>query len=79
MMVTTNTLQQLTISTIYISCSSNAVIVLDDIIWSKGMKKAWDQLKNNSRITYSIDLNSIRILVLGKSNKEFFEFFSILL
>jgi len=78
-MVTTNTLQQLTISTIYISCSSNAVIVLDDIIWSKGMKKAWDQLKNNSRITYSIDLNSIRILVLGKSNKEFFEFFSILL
>ncbi len=32
------------------------IIVFDDIHWSEGMEKAWEQIKNNDRVRVTIDL-----------------------
>jgi predicted O-methyltransferase YrrM len=36
--------------------SENSIYILDDIYWSKGMKKAWVELKKRKEVTSSIDL-----------------------
>jgi predicted O-methyltransferase YrrM len=35
---------------------ANSIYVMDDIHWSAGMKKAWEELKSREEITSSIDL-----------------------
>jgi len=35
---------------------NNSVIVLDDIYWSSGMTKAWNEIKQHSRVTLTIDV-----------------------
>ena len=50
--------------------SENAVIVLDDIHWSKGMFEAWNSLKNHYRVTASIDMYTMGILFFNKDFKE---------
>lgn len=42
----------------------NSVIILDDIHWSSGMQNAWEHLKKDERVTYSIDLYRMGILGL---------------
>lgn len=42
--------------------SSKAFVVVDDIYWSKGMKKAWEQLKTHTKVTTSVDLFHMGIL-----------------
>jgi predicted O-methyltransferase YrrM len=42
--------------------SSDSIVVLDDIYWSKGMTQAWEALKNHKAVTLSIDLFDVGIL-----------------
>jgi predicted O-methyltransferase YrrM len=42
--------------------NSNSIYIMDDIHWSKGMKKAWMELKESDTVTFSIDLFDAGIL-----------------
>jgi len=53
---------------IYPYCNKNAVIVFDDISWSSGMKKAWEDLKKDTRFLYCVDLHKIGICILGEND-----------
>lgn len=44
----------------------NTVIIVDDIYWSKGMQNAWEVLKDDGRITQSVDLFYYGILFFRK-------------
>lgn len=50
--------------------SEKSVIILDDIYWSEGMTAAWNQLKNDSQVTVSVDMYHFGILFFRKENKE---------
>ncbi len=41
---------------------ANSVVVLDDIHWSAEMEQAWDAVKNDERVTLTIDLFFIGIV-----------------
>ena len=47
-----------------------SVFIFDDIYWSEGMEKAWNNIKNNEAITLSIDLFFIGIVFLDPAFKE---------
>jgi predicted O-methyltransferase YrrM len=47
--------------------SDDAVIVLDDIDWSAGMKKAWALIEEDERVSASINLGTIGIVLVKKS------------
>ena len=49
--------------------SENSLFVFDDIYWSKGMEKAWSQIKKHPKVRVSIDLYEMGILFF-KSNQE---------
>jgi predicted O-methyltransferase YrrM len=52
---------------------SGSLMILDDIYWSAGMKKAWEELIQDDRISLSIDLFHIGLLfVNGKQAREHF-------
>lgn len=35
--------------------SNNSIIIFDDINWSSGMSEAWKQIKNNPKVTITVD------------------------
>jgi predicted O-methyltransferase YrrM len=41
---------------------SNTVIFIDDIYWSDGMKKAWEKIKTNEKVTSTIDVFEMGIV-----------------
>ena len=45
---------------------NDTVFVFDDIHWSAGMQKAWDEIAGHERVTVSIDLFRIGIVFLKK-------------
>jgi predicted O-methyltransferase YrrM len=47
--------------------SDEAVVVFDDISWSPGMSKAWSEIEDDERVSASIDLQTIGIVIVGKS------------
>jgi predicted O-methyltransferase YrrM len=49
---------------------ANTVFVFDDIYWSKGMTKAWNELKKHESVTMSIDLFYFGLLFFKKEVKE---------
>lgn len=49
--------------------NEDTVMIFDDIYWSKGMTKAWVEIKNNISVTISIDLFKIGIVFFRKANK----------
>ncbi len=51
----------------------NTILVFDDIYWSEGMTRAWEEIKQDPRITMSIDLFFIGIVVFrkGKVKEDF--------
>ena len=52
---------------ILISClKEDLVIVFDDIYWSPGMKQAWEEIKNHSKVDITVDLYQIGICILKK-------------
>lgn len=52
------------------SLHSDSIIVLDDIYWSDGMLKAWEELKNHPKVTYSIDVYSLGYLFFNSQMKS---------
>lgn len=46
--------------------SQDAVIVFDDISWSPGMRKAWEEIENDARVLVTVDLHDIGIAILGR-------------
>jgi len=42
--------------------SSNSIIVIDDLRWSDGMRKAWELIKNDQRTVLCIDLFFIGLI-----------------
>jgi predicted O-methyltransferase YrrM len=49
---------------------NSSVIVFDDIYWSPGMTKAWDEIKNNVSVTMSIDLFYFGMIFFKEEVKE---------
>jgi predicted O-methyltransferase YrrM len=47
--------------------AENAVLVLDDIAWSTGMKEAWDAVRRDERVTAAVDLGGLGLCTLGRS------------
>lgn len=47
--------------------STNGVIIIDDIYWSKGMTKAWNDIKLNEDITITIDLFKMGLVFKNKA------------
>ncbi len=45
--------------------SEKAVVVFDDIYWSKEMKQAWEKIKENEQVTSTIDLYHFGIAFLN--------------
>ena len=42
---------------------SNSIVMIDDIYWSKGMTEAWNKIKKNERVSISIDLFKMGVLI----------------
>lgn len=52
---------------------NDSVFIFDDIYWSKGMTKAWNNIKNNPKVTVSIDTFQYGIILFRKEQvKEHF-------
>jgi len=52
---------------------NDTVFVFDDIHWSKGMEKAWEKIKENPKVTISIDIFRMGFVFFRKeSSKEHF-------
>ena len=45
---------------------NDTVFVFDDIHWSSGMEKAWNEISEHERVTVSIDLFRMGIVFLKK-------------
>jgi predicted O-methyltransferase YrrM len=56
------------------NCEEDDVLVFDDIHWSKGMEKAWQEIKKNERVSCSVDLFFLGIVFLRKEFKEKLDF-----
>ncbi len=55
--------------------SPHSILVFDDIYWSKGMKKAWDEIRSNPEVSLSIDLYSMGMVFFRKEiRKQHFSF-----
>jgi len=50
--------------------NENSVLIFDDIYWSEGMTKAWEEIKNHANVTLSIDLYKIGLIFFRKENKQ---------
>jgi predicted O-methyltransferase YrrM len=46
-----------------------SVLIFDDIHWSKEMEQAWDEIRNDSAVTLSIDLFFIGLVFFRKEQK----------
>ena len=44
----------------------NSIVVMDDIYWSKGMTKAWNEIRSLPEVTLSLDLYTFGILFFKK-------------
>jgi len=54
--------------------TENSLLIFDDIYWSKGMKEAWDEIKNHPDVTVTVDLFWIGLVYFKKGQaKEHFK------
>lgn len=44
----------------------NSIVLIDDIHWSPGMKRAWEELKDHPSVTQSVDIYDAGILFFSK-------------
>ena len=52
----------------------DSLLIFDDIYWSKGMKEAWEEIKNHPDVTVTIDLFWIGLVYFKKGQaKEHFK------
>ena len=51
--------------------NENSLIVFDDIHWSDEMEKAWNEIKNDKRVSISIDIFQLGLIFFRKGiNKQ---------
>jgi len=50
--------------------NQDSIFIFDDIHWSKEMEMAWKEIKEDQRVSLTIDLFYIGIVFLKKENKE---------
>lgn len=48
----------------------NSVFIFDDINWTEGMQKAWEEIKSHPEVTLSLDLFYVGIIFFRKEQKE---------
>ncbi|WP_231465786.1 MULTISPECIES: O-methyltransferase [unclassified Pedobacter] len=54
--------------------TENSLLIFDDIYWSKGMKEAWEEIKNHPDVTVTVDLFWIGLVYFKKGQaKEHFK------
>lgn len=54
-------------------CHENSVLVFDDLYWSKGMQKAWEEIIEHEKVSVSINLFFIGLVFFRKGQvKEHF-------
>lgn len=54
--------------------TENTLLIFDDIYWSEGMKQAWEEIKNHSDVTVTVDLFWIGLVYFRKGQaKEHFK------
>lgn len=53
--------------------TENSLLIFDDIYWSEGMKQAWEEIKNHSQVTITVDLFWIGLVYFrkGKAKENF--------
>lgn len=49
---------------------NDSILIFDDIHWSKGMREAWDEIAQDSRVRLSLDLFYFGIVFFKKEFKE---------
>lgn len=55
-------------------CHDKSIIVLDDIYWSDGMARAWNEIKENQRITSTVDIYYMGFVFLNPDlNKQHYK------
>ncbi len=54
-------------------CTSDSVLLFDDIYWSKGMAEAWENIKQHPRVSVTLDLFQVGIVFIreGQSKQDF--------
>lgn len=52
-----------------LNANEETIFVFDDIYWSEEMEEAWETVKHNQKVTLTIDLFFIGIVLLGKDFK----------
>jgi len=48
----------------------NSVLIFDDIYWSPGMTKAWEEIRLHEQVTVTIDLFKMGLVFFRKENKQ---------
>lgn len=51
-------------------CHEGSVLIFDDIYWSKGMARAWEEVKASDRVSCSIDMFHIGIVFFRKGQEK---------
>ncbi len=50
--------------------SPNALVILDDISWSAGMKRAWNTIREDVKVKFSVDLKQLGICMIGSGMEK---------
>jgi len=48
----------------------DSILIFDDIHWSKGMERAWEQIKDHTSVTLSIDLFEMGLVFFMNRNQK---------
>lgn len=59
--------------------AEDAVVVIDDISWSDRMKAAWSEIESHDRVSLTVNLRQVGIMVVGNVSGSKKEYFNILL
>lgn len=49
---------------------NDSIFIFDDIYWSKGMTKAWEEIKNNNKVLQTVDLFFIGLVFFRSEQKS---------
>lgn len=49
---------------------NDTIMIFDDIYWSPGMTKAWEEIKDHKHVTVTIDLFKMGLVFFRKENKQ---------
>lgn len=57
----------------YEKAHENSVFIMDDIYWSEEMKQAWNEIKEDHRVTITVDLFQVGLVFFrkGKQKQDF--------